>query len=86
MDVSLPPELERYVSERVSAGDYGSASEVIREGLRLLRKRDAERFDRVTELRSAIDEGLAAAKRSEVVGGDEAFAQLRQAGGRRKTT
>lgn len=37
MNVSLTPELEQYVQEKVSSGLYYSASEVIREGLRLLR-------------------------------------------------
>jgi len=35
MNVSLPPELEARVRQRVESGMYGSASEVIREALRL---------------------------------------------------
>ena len=77
MDVSLPPELERFVSERVSAGDYDSAGAMILEGLRLLQLRDADRRSRLAELRLAIDEGLVAAERGEVMDGEEAFARLR---------
>lgn len=36
MNVSLTPELENYVNEKVKSGRYNSASEVIREGLRAL--------------------------------------------------
>jgi len=42
MNVSLPPELEQYVRRKVASGLYGNASEVIREGLRLLLGREAE--------------------------------------------
>jgi antitoxin ParD1/3/4 len=40
MNVSLTPELEKLVRDKVESGRYLSASEVIREGLRLLEKRD----------------------------------------------
>ena len=40
MNVSLTPELEELVSQKVATGMYHSASEVVREGLRLLRERD----------------------------------------------
>ena len=40
MNVSLTPELEEMISRKLASGMYHSASEVIREGLRLLRERD----------------------------------------------
>jgi antitoxin ParD1/3/4 len=40
MNVSLTPELERLVNDKVTTGMYQTASEVIREGLRLLKQRD----------------------------------------------
>lgn len=40
MNVSLTPELEKFVNDKVKSGMYYSASEVIREGLRLLKERD----------------------------------------------
>jgi antitoxin ParD1/3/4 len=42
MNVSLTPELERYVAERVASGRYRSASEVVRAALRLLEKEERE--------------------------------------------
>jgi antitoxin ParD1/3/4 len=43
MNVSLTPELEAFVENKVSSGRFQSASEVIRAGLRLLEERDEER-------------------------------------------
>ena len=58
MNVSLTPELEQYVQEKVSSGLYYSASEVIREGLRLLREREQFQQTRLQELRPDIQAGL----------------------------
>ncbi len=38
--VSLPDEHAQYIDQKVSSGDYASASEVIRAGLRALQERD----------------------------------------------
>ena len=54
MNVSLLPELEKYVEQRVESGLYGSASEVICEGLRLLKARD----DMRTMWREQIERGV----------------------------
>jgi antitoxin ParD1/3/4 len=43
MNVSLTPELERLVNEKVDSGLYQTASEVVREALRLLKDRDYAR-------------------------------------------
>lgn len=43
MNVSLTPELERVVTEKVESGMYQTASEVVREALRLLIERDEAR-------------------------------------------
>lgn len=42
MNISLTPELEKAVKEKVDSGLYNNASEVIREALRLSLKQDAE--------------------------------------------
>lgn len=76
MNVSLTPELERLVQEKVESGLYSSASEVVREALRLLRERDELRQARLEELRREISEGLDACHRGEIVEGDEVFRRL----------
>jgi putative addiction module CopG family antidote len=40
MVISLPPELERLVQERLQSGRYKTAAEVVSEGLRLLKERE----------------------------------------------
>jgi antitoxin ParD1/3/4 len=39
--ISLPPEHAAFIDAKVAAGDYASASEVVRAGLRALQERDA---------------------------------------------
>jgi antitoxin ParD1/3/4 len=54
MNVSLTPELEKFVNDKVSTGMYSSASEVIRESLRRLRQEDELRELQLNELRGDI--------------------------------
>ena len=42
MKISLSPDVERLIAERVSSGRYQSADEVVREGLELLEEREKE--------------------------------------------
>ena len=49
MNVSLTPELERFVNDKVDTGMYQTASEVVREGLRLLKQRDEDRLGSVRD-------------------------------------
>jgi antitoxin ParD1/3/4 len=66
MNVSLTPELERFVQDKVRSGRYLSASEVVREALRLLDEQDRLRAFRLEELRREIAVGLEQAERGEV--------------------
>ena len=54
MNVSLTPELEKMIHEKVTSGMYQSASEVVREGLRLLKEQDDIRKMRLEALRKEI--------------------------------
>lgn len=58
MNVSLTPQLEELVKKKVDSGLYGSASEVMREALRLLDERDRIHAMRLEELRAEIQKGL----------------------------
>lgn len=57
MNVSLTPKLEALVQKKVASGLYNSASEVIREALRLLEEYDRIRMVRITELRRELAVG-----------------------------
>ena len=50
MNVSLTPALEKMVQDKVASGLYNSASEVIREALRLLSEYDDIQRRRIKEL------------------------------------
>ncbi len=58
MNVSLTAELEQLVNEKVASGMYHSASEVIREGLRLLKERDELRRVQMDEVRRDVMLGM----------------------------
>ena len=58
MNVSLTPELEKLVEKKVKSGLYHTASEVIRDGLRLLEERDRLYGARLEALRKDIRKGL----------------------------
>jgi antitoxin ParD1/3/4 len=67
MNVSLTAELELLVTDKVKTGMYQTASEVVREGLRLLKERD----DRTAQLRADIRAGFEAIDRGEYEDYDE---------------
>ena len=58
MNVSLTPELETLVNEKVKSSNYNSASEVIRQALRLLKEEDEFKQIRRDELRREVMKGV----------------------------
>ena len=58
MNVSLTPRLENFVEKKVKTGLYQTASEVVREGLRLLQERDQLERAKLEELRSFVAVGI----------------------------
>ncbi|MGC9452975.1 MAG: type II toxin-antitoxin system ParD family antitoxin [Oceanipulchritudo sp.] len=58
MNISLTPELEKWVQSKVESGLYGSSSEVIREALRLFHQFDEGRALKLARLREDIQTGL----------------------------
>ncbi|MDQ2681225.1 MAG: type II toxin-antitoxin system ParD family antitoxin [Candidatus Eremiobacteraeota bacterium] len=71
-NVSLPRELEQYIDAKVAAGEYSHASEVVRDGVRLLMERDAEKL---RWLREAVAVGLAELDHGEFVPAEEVTAE-----------
>ena len=80
MNVSLTPEFETFVDEKLKSGSYSSASEVVRAGLRLLQEQDAEHAARLEALRRDVRVGRAQLKRGEGSSGAEVFKRLRKKG------
>ena len=75
MNVSLTKELEQLVNDKVKRGRYLSASEVIREALRLLEERDRLQELRTQELRREIQKGL---KSGPPIAAEVVFRELRE--------
>jgi len=57
-NVSLPPDLEEFVSGAVASGKYSTKGELVREALLLLRDRERLRDMRTQELRKEVPEVL----------------------------
>lgn len=66
LNVSLPAELENRVREHVASGLYGSASEVIREALRLFEAYQTIQKASLTALQADIAQGIADAQSGRV--------------------
>lgn len=78
MNISLTPELENFVQSKVTSGLYTSASEVIRESLRLMHTYDDLQKQRINQLNDAIDIGLQQLKKGQKVNAKDAYNRLKQ--------
>ncbi|MDR3676562.1 MAG: type II toxin-antitoxin system ParD family antitoxin [Acidobacteriota bacterium] len=67
MNVSLTPELEQFVQTKVESGRYNSASEVVREALRLLGDHEQARTAQLAEFNQELGRRLASLDRGERV-------------------
>lgn len=67
MNVSLTPELDRFVAGKVESGRYTSASEVVREALRLLEEHDRARTAQLAEFNRELGARLASLDRGESI-------------------
>lgn len=76
MNISLTKEQEKFVQKKVASGQYATASEVIREGLRLLADQDKLRQMRIAELRREIAKGMADADAGRFVDGPTALKRI----------
>lgn len=76
LNVSLTPELEQFIADRVESGMYTTASEVVREGLRLLKDYDELRARRLEELRSHIERGWQDSEEGRFVEPDQVRARI----------
>jgi antitoxin ParD1/3/4 len=84
MNVNLGATFDSFIAELVKSGLYQSQSEVVREGLRLLKEREELKGLRLAELRREIAIGSDQADRGEFVDGRQTFAEIRQRSAERK--
>jgi antitoxin ParD1/3/4 len=76
MNISLTPELEHLIDEKVKSGMYNSASEVVREALRLFMERDQLKQMKLDELRHQIQIGIDVADRGELLSEEQVLQRL----------
>ncbi len=72
ISADLGKPLEAFVENLVKSGRYGSKSEVLREGIRLVQEREAK----MAEFKAMIQEGIDAADRGELYDLDEVFDEI----------
>lgn len=84
MNVNLGAVFDQFVADLLKTGTYQTQSEILREGLRLLKEREEWKHLRLAELRNAIAIGSAEADRGEFVDGKKTFAAIRKRSGVRK--
>ena len=78
MNVSLTPELDKFVISKVESGRYASASEVVREALRLLEAHDRARGEELAAFNQELGARLDALDRGESVGAKSVKERLEQ--------
>jgi antitoxin ParD1/3/4 len=84
MNVNLGPVFDDFVSDLLKTGLYQSQSEILREGLRLLKEREELKGLRLSELRREIALGARQADRGEFVDGARTFVHIRRKSKQRK--
>ncbi len=77
MNVSVGRDFEEFVKRKVASGDYASVSEVVRDGLRLLKEKELLLEARLQALRSEIEKGIDQACNGEFLDGDKVMSELR---------
>ena len=66
ININLTPQLEAMVRDKVAGGLYSSASEVVREALRLMQEQDQLRAIKLEQLRADIRVGIASGSAGEL--------------------
>jgi antitoxin ParD1/3/4 len=84
MNVNLGSVFDNFIADLLKTGLYQSQSEVVREGLRLLKEKEELKNLRLAELRKEIAIGSEQADRGEFVDGEETFAEIRRRSAKRK--
>ena len=84
MNVSLTPEMESWIQQKVQSGYYQSASEVVRDAIRLLHDYDGQRATKLLELRAELLKGMDDIEMGRVKRVDEHFLDDIEARGRKR--
>jgi len=86
VNVSITPELDKFLQNRLKSGRYQTTSEVVREALRLLERQERDRDEAFRQLKAKLGKGAGQAERGELIDGDVAFEEFREMIERRRRT
>jgi antitoxin ParD1/3/4 len=78
MNVHLGSVFDEFVADLLKGGQYQSQSEILRDGLRLLKEREEVKQMRLSALRKEIAAGIEQADQGQFIDGPEAFARIRE--------
>ncbi len=78
MNVNLGTVFDQFVADLLKTGHYQSQSEILREGLRLLKEREELKQLRLAELRKQIAIGTEQARQGKVIDGEAVFTEIRK--------
>jgi antitoxin ParD1/3/4 len=84
MNVSLTPQLEKFVDDKVASGRYTSASEVVREALRLLEREEKSREEQIAEFNRELRRRIESADRGEFVSAEESLRRIQAKSAQRR--
>lgn len=76
--MNLGAVFDQFVADLLKTGHYQSQSEILREGLRLLKEREELKRLRLAELRKEIAIGTEQARQGKLIDGEAVFAEIRK--------
>lgn len=78
MTISLKPEQEQFLQQKLKSEKYTTVDEILTEAFRLLEERDKQYDEWVKTTQTKLEIGLAQLDRGEGIDGEEVIAQLRE--------
>jgi antitoxin ParD1/3/4 len=75
-NIALTPHLDRFVRNKIQSGRYQSASEVVRESLRIMEQVEQQRQSALSEISEKIRIGYEQFKRGQTVDPDDVLAEI----------
>jgi antitoxin ParD1/3/4 len=78
MDITLQPELEQFIQEKITSGQYRSLDEAVNAGLQLLMEQELVYQGRFAQLKQEIMIGIEASEKGEVLDSETVFSSIQE--------
>lgn len=76
MNISLNPHFDEFIAQQLASGRYNSASEVVREGLRLLEVQEKHQKMNLERLKQSLQGASESVAKGEWVDGETVFKKI----------